>query len=31
MLFPLWIKSIYDIQGKRMPGKLGNLMYEKGA
>lgn len=31
MLFPLWVKSIYDIQGKRMPGKLGNLMYEKGA
>lgn len=31
MLFPLWVKSIYDIQGKRMPGKLGKLMYAKGA
>jgi hypothetical protein len=31
MLSPLWVKSIYDIQGKRLPGKLGNLMYEKGA
>lgn len=31
MLFPLWIKSIYDIQGKRMPGFIGNLMYGKGA
>jgi hypothetical protein len=31
MLFPLWVKSIYDIQGKRMPGYIGNLMYGKGA
>ena len=31
MLFPLWLKSIYDIQGKRMPGVIGNLMYGKGA
>ena len=31
MLFPLWVKSIYDIQCKRMPGFIGNLMYGKGA
>lgn len=31
MLFPLWVKSIYDIQDKRMPGIIGNLMYGKAA
>ncbi len=27
MLFPMWIKSIYDIQGKKMPGIIGRLSY----
>lgn len=27
MMFVLWIKSIYDIQGKRMPGFIGRLTY----
>jgi hypothetical protein len=32
MLAVLWVKSIYDdIQGKRMPGILGKLTYERGA
>jgi hypothetical protein len=31
MLFMMWIKSFYDIQGKRMPGPIGKLMYPKGA
>ena len=25
MLFPLWLKSIYEIQGKQLPGLLGRL------
>jgi Protein of unknown function (DUF2752) len=25
LLFPLWIKSIYEIQGKTMPGLIGRL------
>ncbi len=27
MLFALWVKAIYDIQGKRMPGIIGKLSY----
>jgi hypothetical protein len=29
MLAVLWIRAIYDIQGKRMPGKIGDLTYGK--
>ncbi len=29
MLFALWVKAIYDIQGKRMPGLIGRLSYPK--
>ena len=29
MLGVLWVRSIYDIQGKRMPGKIGDLTYRK--
>jgi hypothetical protein len=25
MLFALWVKSIYEIQGKKMPGLIGRL------
>ena len=25
MLFPLWVKAIYEIQGKQMPGLIGRL------
>lgn len=25
MLFPLWVKAIYEIQGKTMPGLIGKL------
>lgn len=31
MLFGMWVKAIYDIQGKRVPGKIGKLMYPKEA
>lgn len=31
MMFALWIKAIYDIQGKRMPGIIGRLSYPKEA
>lgn len=31
MLFAMWIKAIYDIQGKRMPGIIGRLSYPKEA
>jgi len=31
MLFGMWIKAIFDIQGKRLPGKIGKLMYPKEA
>jgi len=27
MLVPMWVKSIYDIQGKKMPGIIGRLSY----
>jgi hypothetical protein len=27
MLGLMWIKAIFDIQGKKFPGKLGELMY----
>ena len=26
MLFPMWLKAIYSIQGKKMPGLLGKLV-----
>ena len=29
MLGVLWVRAIYDIQGKRMPGKIGDLTYRK--
>jgi hypothetical protein len=25
MLFPLWLKSIYEINGKKLPGLIGRL------
>jgi hypothetical protein len=25
MLFPLWLKAFYEIQGKSLPGLLGKL------
>lgn len=31
MMGVLWIKAIYDIQGKRMPGYIGRLTYSKEA
>jgi hypothetical protein len=27
MLVPMWVKAIYDIQGKKMPGIIGRLSY----
>lgn len=29
MMAVLWVRSIYDIQGKRMPGKIGDLTYKR--
>ena len=26
MLFPLWMKSVFEIQGKKMPGLLGKIV-----
>ena len=26
MLFPMWLKAIYSIQGKKTPGLLGKLV-----
>lgn len=26
MLFPLWVKAIYEIQGKKLPGILDKIM-----
>lgn len=31
MMFAMWIKAIYDIQGKKMPGIIGRLSYPKEA
>lgn len=31
MMGVLWVKAIYDIQGKRMPGFIGKLTYPKEA
>ncbi|MBC5862642.1 DUF2752 domain-containing protein [Flavobacterium turcicum] len=31
MLFVMWLKAIYDIQGKKMPGIIGRLTYPKEA
>jgi hypothetical protein len=28
MLLVLWVKAIYDIQGKKMPGLIGRLTYQ---
>ncbi|OYQ41582.1 hypothetical protein CHU92_04295 [Flavobacterium cyanobacteriorum] len=25
LLFPLWLKAVYEVQGKQMPGLLGKL------
>jgi hypothetical protein len=25
LLFPLWLKAVYEIQGKNLPGLLGKL------
>lgn len=25
MLFPLWLKAVYELQGKQLPGLLGRL------
>ena len=25
MLFPLWLKSVYEIQGRKLPGLIGRL------